>query len=38
VNDDVQEKKATSRTALAFGITALASLGLAVTYWLGGQE
>jgi ubiquinol-cytochrome c reductase iron-sulfur subunit len=38
VNDDVQEKKATSRTALAFGITALASIGLAVTYALGGQE
>ena len=38
MNDDVQERKATSRTALAFGITALASLGLAVTYALGGQE
>ncbi len=38
MNDDVQEKKATSRTALAFGITALASIGLAVTYALGGQE
>ena len=38
MNDDVQEKKATSRTALAFGITALASLGLAITYARGGQE
>ena len=36
MNDDLQEKKATSRTALAFGITALASIGLAVTYALGG--
>ena len=38
MNDDVQEKKATTRTGLAFGITALASIGLAVTYARGGQE
>ena len=38
-DEDVQEQKATNRIAIGFGITALASLGLAVTYFvLGGQE
>ena len=37
--DDVQERKVTNRIAIGFGITAVASLGLAVVYFvLGGQE
>lgn len=38
MNDDLHERRATNLTALAFGVTAAASLGLAVTYALGGQE
>jgi ubiquinol-cytochrome c reductase iron-sulfur subunit len=41
VNDDGEERherRAANRTGLGFGATALASLGLAVTYALGGQS
>jgi ubiquinol-cytochrome c reductase iron-sulfur subunit len=41
MNDDGEERherRAANRTALGFGATALASLGLAVTYALGGQS
>jgi ubiquinol-cytochrome c reductase iron-sulfur subunit len=38
MNDDGHERRATNRTALAFGVTAAASVGLAVTYALGGQS
>jgi ubiquinol-cytochrome c reductase iron-sulfur subunit len=41
VNDDGEERherRAANQTALGFGATALASLGLAVTYALGGQS
>jgi ubiquinol-cytochrome c reductase iron-sulfur subunit len=38
MNDDVRERNASNRTALAFGVTALASVGLFVTYVFGGQE
>jgi ubiquinol-cytochrome c reductase iron-sulfur subunit len=41
VNDDrdaLQERRAANRTGLAFGVTAVASIGLFVTYALGGQE
>jgi ubiquinol-cytochrome c reductase iron-sulfur subunit len=38
-NDDLQERRASNRTALAFGVTAVASVGLFLTYVvLGGQE
>jgi len=36
--DDLQERRAANRTGLAFGVTAVASIGLFVTYALGGQE
>lgn len=38
MSDDPQERRATYRTALAFGVTAVASVGLFVTYAFGGQE
>ncbi len=41
MNDDGEERherRAANRTGLGFGATALASLGLAVTYALGGQS
>ena len=39
MNDDRDEREATNRTAFAFGVTALASVGLFLTYVvLGGQE
>jgi ubiquinol-cytochrome c reductase iron-sulfur subunit len=39
IDDDVQERKVTNRIAIGFGITTVASLGLAVVYFvLGGQE
>jgi ubiquinol-cytochrome c reductase iron-sulfur subunit len=40
MNDDReghQERRAANRTGLAFGVTAVASIGLFVTYALGGQ-
>jgi ubiquinol-cytochrome c reductase iron-sulfur subunit len=36
--DDLRERRAANRTRLAFGVTAVASIGLFVTYALGGQE
>jgi ubiquinol-cytochrome c reductase iron-sulfur subunit len=36
--DDVRETRVVNRAALAFGMTAVASIGLAVTYGLGGQS
>ena len=36
--EERHERRAANRTALGFGATALASLGLAVTYALGGQS
>jgi ubiquinol-cytochrome c reductase iron-sulfur subunit len=36
--DDLRERRAANRTGLAFGVTAVASIGLFVTYALGGQE
>ena len=38
MSDDQRERRATNLTGLAFGVTAAASVGLAVTYWFGGQE
>jgi ubiquinol-cytochrome c reductase iron-sulfur subunit len=36
--EELEEKRATNLTALGFGVTAVASVGLFVTYVLGGQE
>jgi quinol---cytochrome c reductase iron-sulfur subunit len=38
VNDEERERRATNLTGLAFGVTAAASVGLAVTYFQGGQS
>jgi quinol---cytochrome c reductase iron-sulfur subunit len=38
VSDARDERQASNRTALAFGVTAVASVGLFVTYVFGGQE
>jgi ubiquinol-cytochrome c reductase iron-sulfur subunit len=38
MTDDARERRATNRIALAFGVTAVAAIGLAVTYALGGQS
>ena len=36
--EDARERRAANRTGLAFGVTAVASLGLFLTYVFGGQE
>ncbi len=38
MTDEARERRATNRIAFAFGITALAAVGLAVTYGFGGQS
>jgi ubiquinol-cytochrome c reductase iron-sulfur subunit len=38
MSDDLQGRHAANRAGLAFGVTAAASIGLAVTYALGGQS
>jgi ubiquinol-cytochrome c reductase iron-sulfur subunit len=38
MTDPQREQRATNRAALAFATTALAAIGLAVTYWRGGQS
>jgi ubiquinol-cytochrome c reductase iron-sulfur subunit len=38
MSSDQREARATNRIALAFGVTAAAAVGLAITYGLGGQS
>jgi ubiquinol-cytochrome c reductase iron-sulfur subunit len=38
MSSDPPEQRATNRIAIAFGVTAVAAIGLAATYWEGGQS
>ena len=38
MTDEARERRATNRVAIAFGITAIAAIALAITYALGGQS